>query len=348
MLERSCGWCRGPGEMRRRVERADRVVLVLRRLHRDEVLDAACCRASSWASPGCSTRARPGRRWRRRALVQPELPGHGAVDVDAQLRLARAPGRGGRRPRRGWRARSRRSSARWRRCARRRRARPTTCMSMGAGRPKLSTCVEMSGARKKNVVSGYVVVEDLAQLAHVARRGRVVLLERDEDLAVGRRDQRALAEREVEPAVGDADVVEHRLDLAGGMTPRMVSSMRAMRFSVSSMRVPGGPRTWSLMRPASTLGKKSRPTSGKSESERRHEREEADDERCAGAASAQAEPAPVAACAGARSRARSRRRRARRGRGARARGGPRRSARPRPSAGSAPSSAPACARGSTR
>src|SRR6202142_3710548 len=48
-----------------------------------------------------------------------------------------------------------------------------------------------------------------------------------------------------------------------GMTPRMVSSTRAMRFSVSSMRVPGGPRTWSFRSPASTEGKKSRPTRGK-------------------------------------------------------------------------------------
>ena len=54
---------------------------------------------------------------------------------------------------------------------------------------------------------------------------------------------------------------------AGGMTVRMSSSMRANRFSVSSMRVPGVPRTCSLMSPASTLGKKSRPTSGNRNSE---------------------------------------------------------------------------------
>ncbi len=46
---------------------------------------------------------------------------------------------------------------------------------------------------------------------------------------------------------------------AAGMTVRIESSICANLRSVSSMRVPGTPRTCSLMRPASTLGKKSRP-----------------------------------------------------------------------------------------
>ncbi len=66
------------------------------------------------------------------------------------------------------------------------------------------------------------------------------------------------------------------------MTVRIVSSICANLRSVSSMRVPGTPRTCSLMRPASTVGKKSRPTSGKSAERRRHEDgERADDEGAA-------------------------------------------------------------------
>src|SRR5438445_6569181 len=42
----------------------------------------------------------------------------------------------------------------------------------------------------------------------------MIFLEGDEDLAVGGRDLRAVAERQVDAAVGDADVVEHGLDLA--------------------------------------------------------------------------------------------------------------------------------------
>jgi len=52
-----------------------------------------------------------------------------------------------------------------------------------------------------------------------------------------------------------------------GMTFRMESSICANFRSVSSMRVPGTPRTCSLMSPASTVGKKSRPTSGNRASE---------------------------------------------------------------------------------
>ena len=55
---------------------------------------------------------------------------------------------------------------------------------------------------------------------------------------------------------------------SGGMTVLIVSSIAAKRFSLSSIRVPGGPRTWSFTSPASTVGKKSRPMSGKSASER--------------------------------------------------------------------------------
>ncbi len=48
---------------------------------------------------------------------------------------------------------------------------------------------------------------------------------------------------------------------SAGMTPRIVRSIAAIRFSDSSMRVPGGSRQCSLISPASTDGKKSRPTS---------------------------------------------------------------------------------------
>jgi hypothetical protein len=54
---------------------------------------------------------------------------------------------------------------------------------------------------------------------------------------------------------------------SAGITPRIVRSIAAIRFSLSSSRVPGAPRTWSLMRPASTVGKKSRPTSEIKDSE---------------------------------------------------------------------------------
>ena len=46
----------------------------------------------------------------------------------------------------------------------------------------------------------------------------------------------------------------------GGITWRMRSSTRAMYFSVSSMRVPLGARKCSFIRPTSTCGKKSMPT----------------------------------------------------------------------------------------
>lgn len=48
----------------------------------------------------------------------------------------------------------------------------------------------------------------------------------------------------------------------GGMTCLISSSISTKRRSVSSIRVPGWPRACSLMRPASTDGKKSWPSSG--------------------------------------------------------------------------------------
>ena len=100
------------------------------------------------------------------------------------------------------------------------------------------------------------------------------------------------------PLYGRADVVEHRLDLgSAGSRARIVSSIVAKRCSVSSMRVPGAPRTCSLMSPASTRGEEVA-------ADDRQERERADDEaeerrrrRARGGASAQREPARRSAVA---------------------------------------------------
>ena len=45
------------------------------------------------------------------------------------------------------------------------------------------------------------------------RRRRVLLFQRDQNLAVHRTDGRGVAERDVDAAVGQADIVEHDLDL---------------------------------------------------------------------------------------------------------------------------------------
>jgi hypothetical protein len=58
--------------------------------------------------------------------------------------------------------------------------------------PKFKTCVEMSGARKKNVVSGCFA--HLAELPLILGGRLVAFFERDQDLTVRRRDERAFAE----------------------------------------------------------------------------------------------------------------------------------------------------------
>ena len=90
-------------------------------------------------------------------------------------------------------------------------------------------------------------------------------LQRDDDVGVGGPDRRRVAVGEVEAAVRDTDVVDDRVELVRRDQPR--GSCRRSgrsRRAVSSMRVPVRARTWSLIWPLSTAGKKSRPSHGKS------------------------------------------------------------------------------------
>ena len=133
---------------------SSRVVRVLRRLHGDEILHAALVRANSSATPSRSSDSETRTSLATSCCVSPSWR-HRAVDVDPELGLAHDlrevhVHRAG-----DARDLARRSSARPRRRASSSPGAPTICTSMGAGRPKFRTWVEMSGARKKNVVSGY-------------------------------------------------------------------------------------------------------------------------------------------------------------------------------------------------
>jgi hypothetical protein len=60
----------------------------------------------------------------------------------------------------------------------------------------------------------------------------------------------------------NAEVVEDGLELVLPTSWRIAVSMSSARRAVSSIRVPVGARRCSLISPASTLGKKSRPRNG--------------------------------------------------------------------------------------
>ncbi len=178
-----------------------RVDLVLRRLHRDEVLHAALVEPVARRDLD-ARRQRDQQVARDVALGEPDLrrpwcgststrssgccgtcarctsaaPGIVAHPLGDLLRHARR-----------WPARCRPRPPPARRSARRGRSSAPASRCRARGRRR--SC------------SGNCSRERRAQLAHVVGGRRVAFLERDEDLAVGRRDQRALAERQVDAAV---------------------------------------------------------------------------------------------------------------------------------------------------
>ena len=109
-------------------------------------------------------------------------------------------------------------------------------------RPKFRTCVEMSGARKKNVVLGVLLGAAsrgaCARSSASARGPRLSAIRISP--SAGEISAPSLSDR-LMPLYGRADVVEHRLDLArrdhlaDGLLDLARSAAR-----VSSMRVPGG------------------------------------------------------------------------------------------------------------
>jgi len=135
-------------------------------------------------------------------------------------------------------------------------------LSIGAARPKFRTCVEMSGASAKNVVSGYCLESTWRSVRRYAAVGAWSGLSAIRIWAsAGEISAPSLSDRLI-PEYGVPSTSSMVSISSGGITVRIVRSIAASRFSVSSMRVPGTPRTCSLMSPASTVGKKSRPMSG--------------------------------------------------------------------------------------
>ena len=97
----------------------------------------------------------------------------------------------------------------------------------------------MSGARKKTVCSGNFRANIRTQLAHVRSAWRVPLSSGKCDSPSAAEMSDPVAERQVDAAVRDADVVEHRLDLAPRGCPAGPLLELANLRSVSSIRVPG-------------------------------------------------------------------------------------------------------------
>ena len=116
---------------------------------------------------------------------------------------------------------------------------------------------------------GELLGEPLAQLDFVvAHRAVPLAIERNQDLAVGGGDVRHIALRQAAPRVRNPDVVENRVDLAGGQrgadlaAPDRRSGPRSPRCGC-----PAASAHAAASVPASTSGKKSRPTSRTSSSE---------------------------------------------------------------------------------
>lgn len=109
--------------------------------------------------------------------------------------------------------------------------------------------------------AGEALGQFFAQAAHVFRAGlALAFAQRDQDLAVERADGAGVAVRQVDAGVGHAQVVEERGQLVAGMMVRMAASTSSARRAVSSMRRPNGARMCRRIWPASTSGKKSRPS----------------------------------------------------------------------------------------
>ena len=188
--------------------------------------------AAAACGPSAGSTAGPSRRWCTCASTAPGI-----------CRIALASSRGERRVGRQVRRR-------------------VNCTSIAAGRPKFRICVTMSAGWKKNSMPGKRFGSSRAQQRHELVGRPVALAQRQQDLAVERADRAGVAVRQVDAAVGHAEVVEDGLELVRGMSSRIAASTASARRAVSSIRVPVGARMCSRIWPASTLGKKSRPSTG--------------------------------------------------------------------------------------
>ena len=71
----------------------------------------------------------------------------------------------------------------------------------------------MSAGWKKNVQLREAAGQLAPQIGDVRGRGRMLLVQRDQDLAIHRADRRGVAQRDIDAAIGQADVVEDHVDL---------------------------------------------------------------------------------------------------------------------------------------
>ena len=71
----------------------------------------------------------------------------------------------------------------------------------------------MSAGWKKNVQLREALRQFAPELGDVRGRGRMLPLQRDQDLAIHRSDRCRVAQRDVDAAIGQADVVEDHVDL---------------------------------------------------------------------------------------------------------------------------------------
>jgi len=200
---------------RRLLQRAQGIVAVLRRLDRDQILDALL-QVQPVARRDLAARAeRDQRVVRYITLRQPLLAGLGAVDVEPDLLLSDdlrqvhvdgpadardlvADLQGDGVVRLVVHCRSDNLHVDW------------------GAHPEVQHLVGDVRREEEDGRPGQLEGQPAAQLLHVLRGRVVLLLELDHHLAVGRRDHRRVADREVDAAHRQADVVDDRLQLVLG------------------------------------------------------------------------------------------------------------------------------------
>ena len=153
---------------------------------------------------------------------------------EANFRLSPPPGERAHRPRREC-ARFFRPAS-WRSYNSPAASRPTTCRSIGAGKPKFRIWLVMFAGWKKKVMSGKLLAQTFAEHYFVVACGAVLLFfQRNQDLAVGARDRRDIALRHGWPTVRDSDVVDDRIRSRPAGS-RSGSRVRWQRIGARSLR----------------------------------------------------------------------------------------------------------------